>query len=172
MSDGLMRKPAVGNWGNWWSLGVLIFGAEDNPSFQPGESTTWHYDWFATQVGGNYPVLNCTDAGVTAEPLVAKVGLRKLSLHGRFGVFSPGTVRAVLWHVSGTRLKTIDLVREVSPCRPVIVQAAVDSPADVSLVSLELVDTQNSCLGELARTWVPIVKCWLAPPAAKQSLNP
>jgi len=139
---------------------------------QPGGSYTWHYDWYATQIGGNYPVLNCTDAGVTAEPLVAKVGPRKLSLRARFGVFSPGTVRAVLWHVSGTRLKTIDLVRNVSPCRPVIVQAAVDSPADVSLVSLELVDTQDNCLGELARTWVPIVKCWLAPPAARQNPTP
>lgn len=139
---------------------------------QPGQSYTWHYDWYAAQIGGNYPVVDCTDAGVTAEPLVARVGPGKLHLHGRFGVFSPGTVRAVLRHVSETRMKTFDLVHNVSPGQPLIVRASVDAPADVDLVSLELVDAENNCLGELARTRVPIVKCWLAPPADETNSAP
>ena len=36
---------------------------------QPGQSYTWHYDWYAANVGGNFPVSYCTDMGVVSEPL-------------------------------------------------------------------------------------------------------
>ena len=34
----------------------------------PGESYTWRYEWFAANIGGDFPVIGCNDAGVIAEP--------------------------------------------------------------------------------------------------------
>lgn len=39
---------------------------------QPGESHTFHLDWYVTQIGGDFPILDCTDVGVTCQRLVAR----------------------------------------------------------------------------------------------------
>ena len=38
---------------------------------EPGQSYTWRYEWYATNIGGDFPVVGCNDAGVIAEPLRA-----------------------------------------------------------------------------------------------------
>jgi hypothetical protein len=55
---------------------------------QPGESYTWHYAWYAANIGGDFPVVACNDAGVIAEPLRAGRTADGLRLTGRFGVFA------------------------------------------------------------------------------------
>ena len=76
----------------------------------PGESCHWHYDWYAANIGGDFPVVDCAEAGIVSEPLAVtgEAGNRML-LRGRFGVFAPGTLRAVLKNAAGTPLRTIDL---------------------------------------------------------------
>jgi Domain of unknown function (DUF4380) len=139
---------------------------------QPGESYTWHYDWYATQIGGNYPVVNCTAAGVTAEPLVARAAPGRVSLSGRWGVFSPGNVRARLTDFADDTLRTIDLAAGVTPLKPVTIQATVDAPAGLVGAVLELTDKAGKVVGELARASVPIVEIWLAPPEEKKVSAP
>ena len=39
------------------------------------KATRWHYDWFATHIGGDYPVVGCNSVGVIAQPLWAKASL-------------------------------------------------------------------------------------------------
>ena len=40
---------------------------------QPGETFTWKYEWYATNIGGDYPVVGCNDLGVVAEPLEKRI---------------------------------------------------------------------------------------------------
>jgi hypothetical protein len=131
---------------------------------QPGEITLWHYDWYATQIGGNYPIVDCTVAGVTAEPLAVRVAPGRLSLSGRWGVFTPGTVRLRLTNGTGDTLRTVDVAAGVTPLKAVPVQATVDTPPGVAGAVLELTDKTGQVVGELARTPVPVVEAWLAPP--------
>ena len=57
----------------------------------PGESYTWRYDWLAANIGGDFPVVDCSEAGITCEPLRTVVAEGTLHLAGRFGVFAPGS---------------------------------------------------------------------------------
>lgn len=36
---------------------------------EPGESYTWNYSWYSCRIGGDFPVVDCTEAGVVSEPL-------------------------------------------------------------------------------------------------------
>jgi hypothetical protein len=134
---------------------------------RPGASYRWYYDWYATQIGGNFPIVYCTPAGVVAEPLVAKVAPQRVSLRGRFGVFMPGKVRAALYDAGQGRLQVVDVAAEVTPLKPVVVDTTVEAPQNLDHVVLELVDCQGRLQGHLARAAVPIVEGWLAPPTKK-----
>ena len=116
--------------------------------------------------------VNCTAAGVTAEPLVARVAPGRVSFSGRWGVFSPGNVRLRLFDVAGDNLRTIDLAAGVTPLKPVTIQATVDAPAGLVGAVLELTDKAGQVVGELARVSVPIVEIWLAPPEEKKVSAP
>ena len=35
----------------------------------PGDRATWSYEWYASRIGGAFPVLDCTEAGLVSEPL-------------------------------------------------------------------------------------------------------
>ena len=104
---------------------------------EPGESYTWDYQWYATNIGGDFPVLGCSDAGLVAVPLSAVFSGDKLQLAGRFGVFGPGRLDAELLTSEGRTLQRLPVVSEVSPLRPVIVKtdfATSEPPAIVRLV--------------------------------------
>ena len=117
----------------------------------PGESFTWRYEWCATNIGGDFPVVDCSDAGVTSEPLTAIGSGGKLSLRGRFGVFSPGTVRAAILDGGGRELRSVDLEREASPLRPLAIEATTELPVGTAAVALVLQDLAGNDLGRLAR---------------------
>ncbi len=38
---------------------------------KPGESYTFRYDWYAAVIGGDFPVLGCTEVGVVCERFIA-----------------------------------------------------------------------------------------------------
>ena len=67
-----------------------------SPFFEmpPGETFTWEYEWCATNIGGDYPVVACNELGVVAEPLevspVKSGGARRCRITGRFGLFALG----------------------------------------------------------------------------------
>jgi hypothetical protein len=116
----------------------------------PGQSYTWCYDWFACTIGGDYPVINCSDVGVVAEPLVAKGSTRSLQLLGRFGVFVPGRLQAIFFDSKGGRLRTVDLQLPVSPLRAVVLNTATEIFAHADSVSLCVVGASGKQSGELA----------------------
>jgi hypothetical protein len=116
---------------------------------KPGESYTWHYDWYACRVGGDCPVLDCTSTGVTCERLTAiRVG-DKLRLQGRFGVFSMGRAEAVLFDAGMGRCGIVDL-GPVSPAAPLLLSADVAVPAAAVAAKLVVRPAVGQQSGELA----------------------
>jgi hypothetical protein len=120
-------------------------------ALQPGESYTWRYDWSATHVGGDYPVVDCNAAGVVAQPLTATITSGQIALQGRFGVFVPGTVRAEFCDAAGAVLTTCAPAPAASPLTPVVIDTTVERPANAATIRLVLLDSRGERVGELAR---------------------
>jgi Domain of unknown function (DUF4380)/Cellulase (glycosyl hydrolase family 5) len=117
---------------------------------KPGQSYTWRYDWYACNIGGDLPVLNCTGAGVVAEPLAATLTGDTLQLRGRFGVFSPGHLEAVLLDARGRAVATQRLAAPATPLAAAVVTATFKAPASAATVVLTFLDTDGRSPGELA----------------------
>ena len=117
----------------------------------PGQSTTWRYDWYASRIGPDLPVLGCTDAGVVAEPLAATVVGDGVRLRGRFGVFAPGHLEAVGRDERGREVGRQRLLLPVSPLTPAPVDATIKLPPSATTVVLTVVGADGRCLGELGR---------------------
>lgn len=117
----------------------------------PGESYTWDYEWLAANIGGDYPVLDCCQAGITCEPLRAVVDEGTLQLTGRFGVFSPGRVGLRVWDGRGVCLRELAVADAVSPLAPLVLQLTVPIPAAAVAVELVLQRADGRPIGRLAR---------------------
>ena len=119
---------------------------------KPGQSYTWRYDWYACNIGGDFPVVDCSDAGVVAEPLSAEWSSGQARFKGRFGVFAPGTVRAEFADARGRRLQTLDLPLTVSPLKPVVLDTAVAAPANAASVKLVLIGADGKAVGRTGQS--------------------
>ncbi len=136
----------------------------------PGKSYTWHYDWYAANTGGDYPVVNCTEAGVTAHSLRAVASAGKVSLKGRFGVFAEGTIVAEFINSEGNKLSTAMFQGSVSPLRPFIPDTLISKPDEARSVVLILVDRKGKSVGELGRAQIENIESggkWTAERANK-----
>ena len=122
---------------------------------KPGQSYTFGQDWYAAAVGGDYPVLGCTDVGVTCEPFQAKAAEGKTILAGRFGVFYRGKLDVAFLDAEGKRLSHVRSDRRVGPEKPLVLdddfKAPVPPPGATQAVLLVVDDTDRE-VGELART--------------------
>ena len=116
---------------------------------KPGESYTWHYDWYATNLGGDFQVMDCSDTGVVAEPLSADYSSGHARLKGRFGVFAPGTLRAEFFNAKGEHLQPLDLPITASPLQPLVLDTNVAGPADAVSVKLLWITTDGKAVGTL-----------------------
>jgi hypothetical protein len=117
-----------------------------------GQTYTWRYDWYACNIGGNFPVLSCTDAGVVAEPLVATAAGDTLQLRGRFGVFALGLLEAVVHDAQGGVVARQRLAAPVTPLAAAAVNVTLKLPAAAATVALSLVGADGKPRGELARS--------------------
>jgi len=118
----------------------------------PGESYTYKYQWLSTNIGGDYPVVDCTDAVVVCEPLIASREEDQLRLKGRFGVFAPGSLRLSLYDNKGKKILTRILEEKVSPLKPVLLDLTLDSPAKASEAVLEWINNKTDRPHILGRT--------------------
>lgn len=137
-------------------------------SLKPGESSSWHYEWAATNIGGDFPVVDCTPCGVVAEPLQVRVvsqtkhqnvGKKSFSftnfpcvLSGRFGAFVEGKAHLDFLNADGARISGIDLPGRVTPLEPLLLHATVEAPAHATTVELSLVNAAGHPAGRLAST--------------------
>jgi hypothetical protein len=118
---------------------------------EPGQSYSWSWEWFAACIGGDFPVLECTPAGVVAEPLVAARNSPGVTLRGRLGVFYAGAVQAEFLDGAKSCISTVSVATHVSPREPVIIKVDLPVPPTANSVRLVLVDQRGSEVGELTR---------------------
>ncbi len=123
-------------------------------TLQPGESYSFPYDWYTAAVGGDYPVLDCTNVGVTCEPFSARLAEERLILRGRFGVFFEATAGLVFRDGDGNPLGPSKTRWPVTPSKPLVFSSElkVDAPPpDAAWVELVIYDRSGQKLGRLAR---------------------
>lgn len=155
----------TGSFRAWGKDNVMSDDPEKNPyvfesevlspfaKLQPGESYTWKYDWYAANIGaGKHEVTDCTDFGVTAEPLHAKTEGKTVRLTGRFGVFAPGRLALHFLDRLGQGLGRENLADPVSPLAPVILDRAAKLPDGTATIRLMVVDAAGKETGEIAKT--------------------
>jgi hypothetical protein len=96
---------------------------------KPGESHTWRYAWYAANIGGDFPVTGCNDAGLIVQPLEARRTAGGLRLTGRFGVFASVKPR-IEWRDARRRLLGTLLLRgEATPLAPLLLNEETVAPA-------------------------------------------
>jgi hypothetical protein len=121
----------------------------------PGESYTWHYEWFATNIGGDFPVIGCNDTGVIAGPLQAKRTDAGWRLTGRFGVFLSGRP-LIQWRDSqGGTLGTIPVRCAATPLKPLVLDETFSAPAGARTAALVIESGGGQTPRELARVALP-----------------
>jgi len=88
-------------------------------TMKPGESASFHSDWYATKIGDHLPVISCSSVGVISEPLQASRSGSKLTIQsGHFGVFERGNATLAFLDDSGTVLGRSAARVSVSPKQP------------------------------------------------------
>jgi hypothetical protein len=111
----------------------------------------WRYEWCACRIGGDFPVVDCSEAGVVSEPLAWRREGRRVRLRGRFGVFHPGRLVLEAHDAKREVLATENLVPAATPLEAVVLDRAIELPAATRSVALILQDADGKRIGEIAR---------------------
>lgn len=120
---------------------------------QPGGSYSFHLDWYACTIGGDYPVLDCTDVGVTySRPEMMNEG-NDYYVTGRFGVFHEGKLGFVLYNTQGKEIKRTTSNVPVHPTRSVELKLYPfrNVRESVREVAIVVCGSDGREIGELAR---------------------
>jgi hypothetical protein len=120
-------------------------------TLQPGASYSFHLDWYATKIGGNYPILDCTPVSVTCEPFTARIADGKLHLAGRFGVFVPARLAVVFNDEAGAQIGNSSMSIVVSPDQPIVLSFTEPAPERGVAATLFLCDSDGANMGILAK---------------------
>src|SRR5246127_2103043 len=83
----------------------------------PGETYAFDTTWFPSRLSGD--LVTVTEAGLVAQPLVARRNGEKIDLSGSFGVFFPGELKAFLYDEGGRGTNEVTL-EAVHPQEPVM----------------------------------------------------
>ena len=119
---------------------------------EPGQSYTWNYQWLSTQIGGDFPVADCTPTGVICKPLQASKTDKGILLEGRFGVFYEGGLVAHFLDAAGKYIHRETVVPQVSPLKASVLSHTIRAIESTSSISLHLYDKTGRDLGQLAKT--------------------
>ena len=158
----------------WTNGSEMRLGADGNPSLssdpdaspyyleaelnspmcrlRPGESCSFETEWFPARSGSEFH--GVTEAGTVIQPLRASSAANgRVSLTGSFGVFYSGRLVAHLYDEHGRSVVVTD-VKDVSPTDAVSIETEIRPPANVSRVSLHLVDESGLDRGALGEVQV------------------
>ena len=120
----------------------------------PGESYTWRYEWAACRIGGDFPVVDCSEAGLVSEPLSCQRHGGRVQLRGRFGVSHLGRLVLEAYDGKAVLLTTEIVARAATPLRPVVLDLALDLPPATGSVAIVLRDREGKRIGQVARAAV------------------
>jgi hypothetical protein len=119
----------------------------------PGETYAFDTTWFPSRLSGDLTTV--TEAGLVAQPLVARRNGDKIDLSGSFGVFFPGELKAFLYDEGGlgTGEVTVEAVR---PQDPVTLHQTIAAPKKIARVAIHLIDSSGVDRGPLGEVFVTI----------------
>jgi hypothetical protein len=127
---------------------------------EPGQSSNFHYDWFAARIEPNLPVVACSDVGVVCEPLSAELSgdtIFGLNLEGSFGVFYKGYMQMVFLDENNKEIlegpKPKFPITPLEPVRPLKIAGVagqIHIPKDAVKVALNVYDAKGRFAGKLA----------------------
>jgi hypothetical protein len=125
-------------------------------ALKPGERFTFAYVWAAAALGGDFPVIDCTDAGVVSQPLsVHRQANGTMTLSGRFGVFYQGSVVIRFFDDKDLPIAAGGGgVLPVDPGQPLVLAELMlpyQPPAEARTLRLLLRSRKGHFVGELAR---------------------
>ncbi len=118
---------------------------------KPGEHYTWTYDWFACRIGGDFPVVDCSGAGVVSEPLSVRADGHRTRLRGRLGVFHQGRLVLEAYDDKARVVLSRVLRSDASPLKAIVLDEAVDLPAATRSVAIVLQTPDGVRIGEVTR---------------------
>jgi hypothetical protein len=134
---------------------------EDNPylveseligpftTISPGEHSQFSYDWYAANIGGNYPIVACNDVGCSsAEPFVRANG-GFAQLRGRFAVFYKGSAWLEFLNERGAIVYRKLLADHLAPSAPLVVSTSVPMPNKAMRVRLVIYDMHGKKVGDI-----------------------
>ena len=119
---------------------------------QPGESYTWSYDWYCCRIGGDFPVVDCSEAGVVSEPLTCRQGADGVRLRGRFGVFHSGRLVLEAYDGKSALLATEILDSDATPRRAATLDVTLELPEATRVVAVVLQDAEGNRIGRISRS--------------------
>ena len=95
----------------------------------PGDSYTWRYEWLATNIGGDFPVVGCNENGVIAEPLRASRTGKGWRLTGRFGAFENAAPHIEWRDANRKPVGTSPLSLKATPLAPLVLNEIIVAPS-------------------------------------------
>ncbi len=165
-------SQGLGEFVAWGKVNRMPEDPKDNPclleteilspfaALKPGESYTFHYDWYAAKVPPNLPVTDCSDVGVTCKPFTAGLRGGKICPEGSFGVFYRGYVRLVFADENGKELEADSLWIPVTPLEALDLSTLSDlsgglkMPDKAKQLAVFLYNAEKKVIGELGRTQI------------------
>jgi hypothetical protein len=154
--NGLGRIYAYNKWmemANNRNENPYVFESEVLSPFarlQPNESYKWAYDWYACRIGGDLPVVDCSNAGVVSERLTCQREGARVRLRGRFGVFHLGRLVLEAYDENDMLLATHILVPAATPRKPVVLDRTLEPPPATRGVAIVLLGAEGKRIGEVA----------------------
>ena len=117
----------------------------------PGETYAFDTNWLPSRLSGDLTTV--TEAGLVAQPLIARRNGDKIDLSGSFGVFFPGELKAFLYDEGGVGTGEVT-VEAVHPQEPLILHQAIAAPKNIARVSIHLIDSSGVDRGALGEVFV------------------
>jgi hypothetical protein len=117
----------------------------------PGETYAFDTTWFPSRLNGDLTTV--TEAGLVAQPLVARRIGGKIDLSGSFGVFFPGELKAYLYDEGGLGASEVAL-EAVQPQDPVTLHQTIAAPRNIARVSIHLIDKAGVDRGALGEVFI------------------
>jgi hypothetical protein len=120
-------------------------------TLQPGQSYSWHYEWNACRIGGDFPVIACSEAGLVSEPLTCRRDGDSIHLSGRLGVFCLGRLILETYDAESRVVASEVVAPTVTPMVPVVVDCRLSLPDLARTVAIVLQDPAGRRIGEIVR---------------------
>jgi hypothetical protein len=152
----------LGEFVAWGKVNQMPEDTKDNPynfesevispfaTLEPGQEYTYHYQWYTAKIPAKVGIVDCTDAGVVCEPLVAKVKEKTLTITGKFGVFYEGSLGVHYLDAAGNNIHTESIIQQVSPLKASVLSHTLRVIENTASVSLHLYDKTGRDVGQLA----------------------